>query len=99
MEPTALTRELAPDGTVILRAGRGTFHYRRPRPGVLDVRIEGVDNGQFGTATLDEVALAIVPLHLRAPLQVAALDALLRIERIGRLQQVAQRGEAAALEE
>ena len=43
METTALTRELAPDGTVVLRAGRGTFRYRRPRPGVLDIRIEGMD--------------------------------------------------------
>jgi hypothetical protein len=67
METTALTRELAPDGTVILRAGRGTFRYRRPRPGVLDIRIEGVDQGQFGSATLDEIAMALVrerPLEL-----------------------------------
>jgi hypothetical protein len=67
MNVTALTRELAPDGTIVLKAGRGTYRYRRPRAGVLEVRIEGVDRGQFGTAALDEIAMALVrerPLEL-----------------------------------
>ena len=75
---TALTRELAPDGTVVLRAGRGTFHYRRPRPGVLDIRIEGIDNGQFGSATLDEIAMALVrerPLELFVDASAASMPA------------------------
>ena len=78
METTALTRELAPDGTVILRAGRGTFHYRRLRPNALEIRIEGVDNGQFGTATLDEIALAMVrerPLELFVDASAASMPA------------------------
>lgn len=67
MDVSALTRELEPDGTVVLSAARGTFRYRRPRPGVLEVRIEGVDRGQFGTAALGEIAMALVrerPLEL-----------------------------------
>jgi hypothetical protein len=78
METAALTRELAPDGTVILRAGRGTFHYRRPRPGMLDIRIEGVDNGQFGAATLDEIAMALLrerPLELFVDASAASMPA------------------------
>jgi hypothetical protein len=53
-------RELAPDGTVTLRAGRGSFRFSRPAPGLLEIVIEGTDNGQFGTATLDEIAMALV---------------------------------------
>ncbi len=67
MHATTINREILPDGSVVLRAGRGSFTYRRPRPGVLDLAVEGVDNGQFGTAALDEVALALLrerPLEL-----------------------------------
>lgn len=67
MNTSALARELEPDGTVVLKAGRGIFRYRRLRPGALEVRIEGVDRGQFGSATLDEIAMALVrerPLEL-----------------------------------
>ena len=67
MNTSALGRELEPDGTVVLKAGRGIFRYRRLRPGALEVRIEGVDSGQFGSATLDEIAMALVrerPLEL-----------------------------------
>lgn len=67
MNATALTRQLEADGTVVLKAGRGIFRYRRLRPGALEVRIEGVDSGQFGSATLDEIAMALVrerPLEL-----------------------------------
>ena len=43
------------------------FTFRRPRAGVLEIEIEGIDNGQFGTAPLDEVAKALIrerPLEL-----------------------------------
>jgi hypothetical protein len=53
-------REAPTDGSVRLSAGRCTFVFTRPAHGVLDVRIEGTDKGQFGTAALDEIALAIV---------------------------------------
>ena len=74
----ALTRELAADGTVVLRAGRGTFQFRRLRPGALEVIIEGVDNGQFGAATLDEIAIALVrerPLELFIDASAASMPA------------------------
>jgi hypothetical protein len=48
-----------PDGTVVLAADGCTFRYRRPRPGALVVAIAGHDKGQFGTATLDEISLAL----------------------------------------
>jgi len=53
-------REASADGSVKLSAGRCTFTFTRPAPGMVDVRIEGTDKGQFGTAALDEIALAIV---------------------------------------
>jgi len=53
-------RETTADGSVRLSAGRCAFLFSRPRAGVLEVRIEGTDKGQFGTAALDEIALAIV---------------------------------------
>jgi len=59
METTEIRREVSADGSVVLTAGRGTFRYRTPRPGVLDITIEGQDNGQFGTASLDEISLAL----------------------------------------
>jgi hypothetical protein len=63
----SVSREIAPDGEIVLRAERGSFHFRRTAPGVLHIRIEGIDNGQFGTAALDEIAVALVrerPLEL-----------------------------------
>lgn len=73
-----LTRVLAPDGTVVLRAGKGAFFYSRPRAGVLEIRIEGLDNGQFGTATLDEIARALMrerPLELFVDASAASMPA------------------------
>lgn len=61
-----IQRESRPDGTVIVRDGRCSFTFRR-RPGVMEIVIEGVDNGQLGSAPLDEVAMALVrerPLEL-----------------------------------
>ena len=52
-------RELLPGGTVRLRAGDCSFVYRRPRPGALLVTITGMDAGQFGTTTLDEITTAL----------------------------------------
>ena len=57
---TTLTRESSADGKVTLKSGKCTFEFTRRSPGVLEVRIEGTDKGQFGTAALDEIAMAIV---------------------------------------
>jgi hypothetical protein len=54
-----IKREVLAEGVVRLTSGDCTFTYRRPRPGVLLVTIAGADTGQFGTATLDEISLAI----------------------------------------
>lgn len=50
-----------------LSAGAGTFTYSRPRPGVMLVTIAGIDSGQFGTTTLDEIRIELLrhrPLEL-----------------------------------
>jgi hypothetical protein len=55
------------DGQLRLSAGGCTFTFRRLRPAVLLVTINGNDKGQFGTATLDEIRLEILrgkPLEL-----------------------------------
>lgn len=52
-------REILSDGRVKLSAGEASFVYERPARGVLLVTIAGHDRGQFGTATLDEIALAL----------------------------------------
>jgi hypothetical protein len=73
-----LTREVAPDGSVVVRAGRGAYHFRRPAQGVVEILIEGTDNGQFGTAALDEIALALVrerPLELFIDASAASMPA------------------------
>jgi hypothetical protein len=73
-----LSRDVQPDGSVVLRAGRCTFEYRRLRPHAVEVRIEGIDNGQFGTATLDELAVALVrerPLELFVDASAASMPA------------------------
>ncbi|MEW6273494.1 MAG: hypothetical protein AB1689_29800 [Thermodesulfobacteriota bacterium] len=67
MSSSDVTRELLADGAVRLSAADCTFVYRRPKPGVLHVTISGYDTGQFGTATLDEIATALTrerPLEL-----------------------------------
>ena len=61
-----IQRTLGSDGTVTLKDDRCTFTFRSS-PGVLDIRIEGVDRGQLGNAPLDEIARALVrdrPLEL-----------------------------------
>jgi hypothetical protein len=48
-------RETLPDGSILLRAARCRFTFRRPRSGVLLVVIEGYDDGIFGDAPFDHV--------------------------------------------
>jgi len=75
---TGVSRELGADGTVVLRAGGCTFSYRRLRAGALEILIEGIDNGQFGTATLDELSLALMrdrPLELFVDASAASMPA------------------------
>jgi hypothetical protein len=57
---TTVTRESTADGKVTLKAGKCVFEFTRRAPGVIEVRIEGTDKGQFGPAALDEIAMAIV---------------------------------------
>ena len=74
----SVTREQADDGSIVLRAGRAAFHYRRHARGVLEIRIEGTDKGQFGTATLDEIALALLrerPLEIFVDARAASMPA------------------------
>jgi len=73
-----MPRETAGDGSVVLREGRGSFTFRRPAPGVLEIVIEGTDNGQFGTAALDEIALALMrerPLEIFVDASAASMPA------------------------
>lgn len=55
-----LNRTVQPDGSIVLSAGNCRFVFRRPKAHVIEVTISGVDNGQFGTSTLDELRLAIM---------------------------------------
>ncbi|MTV38919.1 hypothetical protein [Duganella radicis] len=48
------------DGSTVLKSGSGTFCFRRLTPGALLVTITGNDQGQFGTAALDEIRLEIL---------------------------------------
>ncbi len=55
-----IVREIASDGSIVIRDERCACSFRRLRAGAIEVRIVGTDSGQFGTAIIDEVALAIV---------------------------------------
>lgn len=55
-EVIEIQRESLVDGTVRLSAGKCAFVFRRLQPGLLFVTILGDDVGQFGSATVDEVA-------------------------------------------
>ncbi|HUP28871.1 MAG TPA: hypothetical protein VM122_01770 [Usitatibacter sp.] len=51
---------------MVLRDSRCSFTFRAS-PGVLEIRIEGLDKGQLGSAPLDEIARGLVrdrPLEL-----------------------------------
>lgn len=54
-----VTRELLPEGVVRLSSGEATFEFVRPRPGRLLVKISGLDRGQFGPSTLNEITTAL----------------------------------------
>jgi hypothetical protein len=54
-----VNREVLDGGDVRLTADGCTFHFRRPRAGVLHVTVEGRDRGQFGPAALDEIRAEI----------------------------------------
>ncbi len=65
--PRAVRREMGDDGRITLADAKCRFSFARPREGALEITIEGVDRGQFGTAPLDEIARAIIrerPLEL-----------------------------------
>ncbi len=55
-----ITREISSDGSVVLSDAKCRIVFRRIRPSALEIRIDGVDNGQFGTALIDEVAVALI---------------------------------------
>jgi hypothetical protein len=62
-----VTREALPDGAVRLASGDCAFVFRSLRRGAMLVTITGLDTGQFGTRTLDEVRLELLrhrPLEL-----------------------------------
>ncbi len=59
MQVEEIAREIQPGGKVILRDPTCSFTYERPRPGKLIVTVNGSDQGQFGTSTIDEILLAI----------------------------------------
>ena len=56
---TSVTRELLPGGVVRLSSGKSKFEFARTRPGRLLVTISGMDKGQFGPSTLDEITAAL----------------------------------------
>ena len=55
-----VNRQLLPDGRTQLSAGAAEFMFERLRPGTVIVTVTGIDNGQFGTATLDEIRLEML---------------------------------------
>jgi hypothetical protein len=55
----SVTRELMSGGLVRLSSDQATFEFSRPRPGRLLVVIRGMDKGQFGPSTLDEITAAL----------------------------------------
>ena len=66
MATKEIQRTLASDGSVALSDERCRFTFRS-RPGALDIAIDGIDQGQFGEAALDEIAVALIkdrPLEL-----------------------------------
>jgi hypothetical protein len=55
-----MERQERVDGSVVLEAEGCRFRYWRPRPGVIVLRIEGRDRGQFGNAATDEMRADLV---------------------------------------
>ena len=56
---TNIARDLLPGGVIRLASEPATFEFARPRPGRLLVTIRGMDKGQFGPSTLDEITAAL----------------------------------------
>jgi hypothetical protein len=57
--PDIIVKKEIVNGEIRLSAGNCAFVFRRPGPGFLHVVITGLDNGQFGTTTLDEIRAEI----------------------------------------
>jgi hypothetical protein len=55
-----IERKVLADGRVEMTAGKAAFVFERLKPGVMLVTISGIDKGQFGTATLDEIRLEML---------------------------------------
>lgn len=67
MQIAGVTRDILPDGSIRLASPRCSFVYQRLRPGALLVTIQGIDEGQFGSMTLDEIRVHLLehrPLEL-----------------------------------
>lgn len=67
MAASEITREIQADGSVVVSDARCRFIFERIGHGVMEVKIAGIDNGQLGTAPLDELSMALVrerPLEL-----------------------------------
>jgi len=60
MTADRITREIARDGSVVISDAQCRFVFRRLRPGILEIQLFGIDHGQFGTAALDELAVALL---------------------------------------
>lgn len=59
MTETTIRRDILDGGSILLSAPGCSFEFRRPRPGVLHIIVNGYDRGMFGTGTLDEIGAAI----------------------------------------
>ena len=69
-----IARQQLPGGALQIRDGRCTFVFERLRQGAMLVTISGIDNGQFGTAPLDEIRIELLrhrPLELFIDAQAA----------------------------
>jgi hypothetical protein len=62
-----LRRDVRPDASVLLSDGACEFEYRRPRAGLVVVRISGIDKGHLGQGPMHELN---DDLRLNAPLDV-----------------------------
>jgi hypothetical protein len=54
-----VTREVLAEGVVRLAAEGCSFEFRRTGPGILLATIRGLDRGQLGATTLDEITAAM----------------------------------------
>lgn len=60
MSVADIQRKVLADGRVQMTAGKAEFMFERLKPGVMLVTVTGIDKGQFGTATLDEIRLEML---------------------------------------